>query len=210
MSLLATVARRMKVGPALDALIQYRGDVVAVAIHGLARDGDASLRGNLAVQLDGWRHKDTGEILRRLARDVDPWPRCAAVSSLGALRRAKDLPLMRKLAHDADPCVRREAVWAVGQFRRAKNIGLLKKRLCDEAPEVRTVAAMALSRLMPRIRLENWMDANLDRLSFKVLRDLDFALYAPAWVKRSMPRSADNDIRLQLGMCRPDFGGSHR
>jgi hypothetical protein len=114
------------------------------------------------------------------------------------------------MTRDVDPHVRKEAVWAIVGFCRTDEVGLLQERLWDATSEVRTVEAMALSQLMPRRELENWMDAHLDRLSFEVLREFDFALYAPGWVKRSKPRAVDNDIRLELGMCRPDFASFHR
>lgn len=75
----------------------------------------------------------------------------------------------------------------------------------DQSPKVRTVSAMALTRLMRRTELERWLDLEDRRLSFEVLREVDFALYAPKWVKKSQPRVGDDLIRIDLGMCRSGF-----
>ena len=202
--LLKKLARKMSEGPALASLMGFRGNVAAAAIRELSQDKDGCLRGNLAVQLHEWQHKDAATVLRRLAVDKEPWPRCAAASSLGALRLAKDLPLLRRMTRDEDSFVRREAVWAVGLYCQPKDIALMQASTGDEAREVRMVAAMALTRIMARGALVRWMDENIDRVSFEVLRELDFALYAPGWLKRAEPRAGDNDIRLELGMCRPE------
>jgi hypothetical protein len=66
---------------------------------------------------------------------------------------------------------------------------------------MRTVAAMALTRVMRRTDLERWLDLEDRRLSFEVLREVDFALYAPKWARKSHSRLEDQDIRCELGVA---------
>jgi hypothetical protein len=196
---------RINVVYAIDALINCPGQGAVAAIRKLARQGNDCVRANLASRLGDWRNPAAPHLLRRWARHWDECVRAGAASSLGALRRPEDLPLLRRMCQDSSADVRLEAVWAVGLYRREEDIPLLKRMAADQSPKVRTVAAMALTRLMRRTELERWLDLEDHRLSFEVLREVDFAIYAPNWVKKSQPRVGDDLIRIDLGMCRPGF-----
>jgi HEAT repeat protein len=116
-SVLAKLARKMKLGPALDALVNFSTNTMAAeAIKGLSRARNSCLRANLASRLDEWRHRDAPVLLRQLAHNKDSCVRCAAVSALGALRLSKDFPLLRRMTGDCNAWVRREAVWAIGHY----------------------------------------------------------------------------------------------
>jgi len=121
--------------------------------------------------------------------------------SLGALRRPADLPLLRRLCQDTSDSVRLEAVWAVGLYRCEEDVPLLKRMAADHYPCMRTVAAMALTRVMRRTEMERWLELEDRRLSFEVLREVDFALYAPKWARKTQSRVDDQDIRFELGVA---------
>ena len=59
----------------------------------------------------------------------------------------------------------------------------------------------ALTRVMRRTDLEHWLDLEDRRLSFEVLREVDFALYAPKWARKTHSRLEDQDIRYELGVA---------
>jgi hypothetical protein len=109
------------------------------------------------------------------------------------------LPLFRRMCRDSSDDVRLEAAWAVGLYRRKEDIPLLKLMAADQCDRMRTVAAMALTRVMRRTELKRWLDLEDRRLSFEVLREVDFALYAPKWAKKTQSRVDDQDIRFELG-----------
>jgi hypothetical protein len=117
------------------------------------------------------------------------------------------------MTQDSSADVRREAAWAVGLHRCEEDIPVLKRLAVDPSAAVRTMAAMALARLMRRKELERWLKQEGHQLSFEVLRELDFALYAPAWVRKSWPRIGDDLVRMDLGMSgewRQSAGGPLR
>jgi HEAT repeat protein len=186
---------------ALDALVKCPGRTAVAMIHKLAREGDGCVRANLAGSLYRWRNPAAPRLLRRMARDQDYCVRRSVAQSLGALCLLEDLPLLRKLSQDSNADVRLEAVWAVGLYRRKEDIPLLKRMATDQCDRMRTVAAMALTRVMRRTELERWLDLEDRRLSFEVLREVDFALYAPKWAKKTHSRVDDKDIRFELGVA---------
>jgi hypothetical protein len=192
---------RSNVVYAIEALINCPGKAAVAAIRKLARQGNDCVRANLAGRLGDWRNPAAPRLLRRLARDGDEYVRAGAASSLGALRRPEDLSLLRRMCQDSSSDVRLEAVWAVGLYRREEDIPLLKRMAADQSPCMRTVAAMALTRVMRRTDLERWLDLEDRRLSFEVLREVDFALYAPKWARKSHSRLEDQDIRCELGVA---------
>ena len=192
---------RINVTNALGALAKCPGQVAVAAIHNLARQGNDCVRANLAGRLDRWRNPAAPRLLRRLARDQDHCVRRSVAQSLGALCLPEDQPLLRKLSQDSNADVRLEAVWAVGLYRREEDIPLLKRMAADQSPGMRTVAAMALTRVMQRTELKRWLDLEDRRLSFEVLREVDFALYAPQWARKSHSRLDDQDIRSELGVA---------
>ena len=187
---------------AIEALINCPGQAAVAAIRKLARQGNDCVRANLAGRLGDWRNPAAPRLLRRLARDGNEYVRADAASSLGALSCPEDLPLLRRMCQqDSSADVRREAVWAVGLYRRNEDIPLLKRLAADQSPCMRTVAAMALTRVMRRTELERWLDQEDCRLSFEVLREVDFALYAPKWAQKTQSRVDDQDIRMELGVA---------
>jgi HEAT repeat protein len=198
--LLKKLTLKQCAGP-LDALFAYPPKMVAKAIRELAAEQDDCLRTNLAILLGDWCHLDAAKILRRLARAEDYGIRAAAAASLGAQGNAQDLPLLRRMSRWDTEMVRREAVWAVAKFNQNEDIAFLKERSQDEAPSVRTVATMALTQRLARNDLERSLKAN-HGLRFEPLVELDFALYAPRWVKQAKPRIGDEAIALGLGMVR--------
>ena len=198
--LLKKLACRLSPG-AMDALLSYPPKIIVRAIRELADEKDPGVRFNLAQSLGDWQHPAAPNILRRLARAEDYSVRTAAAAALGAQGNAKDLTLLRRMSRLDSESVRREAVWAVAKFRHKEDITFLKERSQDEAPSVRTVATMALTQRLARIDLERSLKAN-HGLRFEPLVELDFALYAPRWVKQAKPRIGDQTIGLELGMVR--------
>jgi hypothetical protein len=192
---------RIHVHYALDALVKCPGRAAVAAIHKLARQGDGCVRANLAGGLYRWRNPAAPRLLRRLARDQDYCVRRSVAQSLGALCLPEDLPLLRRLCQDTSDSVRLEAIWAVGLHRCEEDIPLLKRMAADESTCMRTVAAMALTRVMRPAELEHWLDQEDRRLSFEVLREVDFALYAPKWARKLHSRLEDQDIRFELGVA---------
>jgi hypothetical protein len=192
---------RIHVCYALDALVKCPGRAAVAAIHKLARQGDVCVRANPAGGLYRWRNPAAPRLLRRLARDQDHCVRRSVAQSLGALRRPADLPLLRRLCQDTSDSVRLEAVWAVGLYRCEEDVPLLKRMAADHYPCMRTVAAMALTRVMRRTEMERWLELEDRRLSFEVLREVDFALYAPKWARKTQSRVDDQDIRFELGVA---------
>lgn len=197
---------KINVVPALEALVKLPCQRALAAIRNLLRLDNLCVRTNLANWLDQWRNPAAPRFLRRLARDKDEYVRAAAASSLGVMRHPEDLPLLRRMSRESSKVVRLEAVWAVGLYGRPDDIALLRSRTVDLSPKVSTVATMALTRLMPRAELERWLYQDGSRMSFEVLRELDFAIYAPAWVKKAHPRIGDDILGFDLGMCKPGFG----
>jgi hypothetical protein len=192
---------RINVTYALDALAKCPGQAAVAAIHKLARQGNDYVRANLAGRLYLCRNPIAPRLLRRLARDRHYWVRRSVAQSLGALCRPEDLPLLRRLCQDSNADVRLEAVWAVGLYRRKEDIPLLMRMATDQCDMMRTVAAMALTRVMRRTELERWLEQEDRRLSLEVLREVDFALYAPKWSRKSHSRLDDQDIRYELGVA---------
>ena len=188
-------------GMAIETLLTYPAKMVASAVRELAMGKDDLLRSNLAQSLGNWHHPDAPKILRRLTRAVEFNVRAAAAASLGAQGQAQDLPRLRHMSLWDTEMVRREAVAAVAKFGKREDIAFLKERLHDEAPAVRTVAAMALTRLMKRADLERFLKGN-QWLRFEALVEFDFALYAPDWLVKAMPRIGDADIGSELRMMR--------
>jgi len=197
---------RRHVFDALDALVKLPGHRAVGAIRKLAREGNECVRGSLAARLADWRNPAALGLLRRLAQDEDECVRADAASSLGGLRRPEDLPLLRRMRQDSSAEVRREAVWAIGCYRREDDITILKLLAADPCVKMRTVAAMTLARVLPRREMERWLDQEGNRMSFELLLELDFAIYAPKWVRKAHSRVGDNIGRLHLGRCRPEAG----
>lgn len=194
----------MNVSTATDALVSWPHKAAHAAITQIARSRDSCLRANLAVRLGAWRNQACRRMLRRMAQDTDEYVRNGAASSLGEVGHPDDLPMLRRLARDSSSRVRLEAIWGVGLHRHKRDLPLLKRSAFDQAPEVRGAAALALTRVLPKKELERWVNQEVHRLSFEALRELDFALYAPAWVQKQHPRIGDCH-RLLLGFARPNY-----
>jgi len=192
---------RINVTNALHALAKCPGQAAVAAIRKLVRQGNDYVRANLAGRLDLCRNPIAPRLLRRLARDREEHVRRSVAQSLGALCLPEDLPLLRKLSQDSNADVRLEAVWGVGLYRREEDIPLLKRMEADQSPCMRTVAAMALTRVMRRTEMKRWLELEDRRLSFDVLREVDFALYAPKWARKTHSRLEDQDIRYELGVA---------
>lgn len=188
-------------GMSIDTLLTYPAKMIAESIWELAMGKDDLLRSNLAHALGDWHHPDAPKILRRLTRAVEFNVRAAAAAALGAHGQAQDLPRLRHMSLWDTEMVRREAVWAVTKFSKREDIAFLKERLHDEAPAVRAVVAIALTRLLKRGDLERFVKGN-QWLRFEALVEFDFALYAPDWLAKAMPRLADADIGNDLQMMR--------
>ena len=200
--LLKDLTRAMKCGPAFDSLVRLPANLTAKAIRELAKDKNGNVRANLATRLGEWKHPSVRTMLRQLAEDRDFAVRTGAASSLGALGSVKDLPLLRRMCRDENDWVRKEAVWTVGTFGQTADIPLLKSLAFDKCAEVRALAARALAATATRKELLPWLGENIGQLSFEALTELDYRLYAPAWL-RNTERRADYDYTLmKVGVYR--------
>jgi HEAT repeat protein len=187
---------------ALDSLLRFPPELIVGTLRDFSKHRNAGLRCNLALALGDWSQPESSLLLRNLAQDADPIVRSVAVSSLGALGDAHHLPLLRELTEDESAEVRREAVWAVGQFRQAEDIELFKRCLNDKVVEVRTLAARMLSLLYPGPALGEWFKGNSFSLSLEALKEIDYRLYAPAWLRKAEQRADDDYSLMELGVYR--------
>ncbi len=201
-NLLKDLARGMQCGPAFDSLVRLPAKLTARVIRELAKDKSGNVHANLATHLGDWKHPGVRIVLRQLARDQDFAVRASAASSLGALGSVQDLPLLRQMCRDKNDWVRKEAVWTVGIFGQAADIPLLKMLAFDNCVEVRALAARTLATTAARKELLPWLDENIDQLSFEVLKELDYGLYAPAWLRKAEKRAKDDYSLMELGVCR--------
>ena len=199
--LLKVMANGATCGVALDSLVRLPAELTVRGIRELLDDPNDNVRANLAPRLADWKHPNAGNLLRKLAADRDWAVRTGAASSLGEVGSAKDLPLLRKMCRDQDERVRTQAAWAVGGFRQEADTPLLKALIYDGCADVRTVAARRLIGTAARKDLVPWVDENVTRLSFEALKEFDYHLYAPAWL-RNAAALTDDDSSLALGIYR--------
>jgi HEAT repeat protein len=202
--LLMGLALGMTCGPAFDSLVCLPAKLTARTIRELAIVQNATVRTNLVSRLGDWKHPGLRRILRKLVCDPDSTVRAAAVSSLGALDQVDDLPLLRRLCRDESEVVRSEAVWNVGKARLKTDIPLMKALAFDKCAAVRTLAARRLASAAARTELLQWLDANLKELSFEVLKELDYKLYAPGWLQRAEQQADDGTSLMELGIIWQD------
>ena len=64
------------------------------------------------------------------------------------------------------------------------------------------MAARMLSRVSSRSELQKWFTANSSSLSLEALKELDYRLYAPAWLRKAEQRADDDYSLMQLGVYR--------
>jgi HEAT repeat protein len=198
-NLLGTLVADHKCWPAISSLVRLPAKLTVKTIREFAKNTNDILRSNLAFHLRDWNHPDARKIIRQLARDRDYGVRSNAASTLGILGVKDDLPLLRKMCRDENEWVRQAAVWSVGKFREPSDIPLLKRLVLDSCVEVGVLAARRLAAMASRKDLSQWLDANIEQLSFDTLKELDYVLYAPRWLRKA-EEIANDDKSLSL-MC---------
>jgi hypothetical protein len=191
----------------MDSLLRLPPDSVINTFRDFSKHASYSVRCGLASALGDWRHPESRILLHNLIEDRDSFVRAMAASSLGALKDLSDLPLLQKMTTDKDARVRMEAVWAIGQYGKTAELDVLKTRLNDEAAEVRMLAGRALAQNAPRLELQKWFNATSSNLKFEALKEIDYLLYAPRWLRDAEKRARDDYSSMETFICRHELLG---